>query len=125
TLTALADSGLLANLRKRGVRTVFYFQVDNPLIKMADPFFLGHHLGAGAEVSSKIVPKEKPTDRVGNLVQVDGRCSIIEYSDLPLELAQKKGPDGRLLFWAGNPAIHLFDVTFLERVTRDAATSIP
>src|SRR5262249_8842757 len=26
---------------------------------------------------------------------------------------------GRLRLWAGNPAIHLFDVSFLERMTRD------
>src|SRR5262249_20615537 len=51
TLTALADSGLLAQLRQRGVRHVSYFQVDNPLVKVADPTFLGHHLGRRAEVS--------------------------------------------------------------------------
>jgi UDP-N-acetylglucosamine/UDP-N-acetylgalactosamine diphosphorylase len=121
TLTALADSGLLDRMKRRGVRHLFYFQVDNPLVKIADPFFLGHHLSAGSEVSSKIVPKEKPTDKVGNLVQVDGRCTIIEYSDLPMDLAQQRSPDGKLLLWAGNPAIHIFAVDFLERVTRGPA----
>src|SRR5262249_53870293 len=75
TLTALADSGLLDRLRERGIRQIFYFQVDNPLVKVADPRFLGHHLAASAEVSSKIVPKEGPTDKLGNMVLVDGRCS--------------------------------------------------
>lgn len=89
TLTALADSGLLDRLRNQGIREVFYFQVDNPLIKVADPVFLGHHLGQRAEVSARIVPKEGPTDRLGNLVLVDGRCTMIEYSDLPLELCNK------------------------------------
>ena len=37
TLTALASSGLLARLRKKGIRHIFYFQVDNPLVKVADP----------------------------------------------------------------------------------------
>src|SRR5262249_23689017 len=83
TLTALSESGLLDRLRGQGIRQIFYFQVDNPLVKVADPVFLGHHLAADAEVSSKIVPKEGPTDKVGNLVLVDGRCTIIEYSDLP------------------------------------------
>jgi UDP-N-acetylglucosamine/UDP-N-acetylgalactosamine diphosphorylase len=117
TLTALATSGLLERMRRRGVTQFFYFQVDNPLVKIADPFFLGHHLAANAEVSSKITPKLAPTDRVGNLVQVDGRCTIIEYSDLPRELAERRGPDGGLLLGAGNPAIHIFSLEFLERVT--------
>ncbi len=118
TLTALADSGLLDRMKSQGIRQIFYFQVDNPLVKVADPVFLGHHLRANAEMSSKIVPKESPTDKVGNMVLIDGRCSIIEYSDLPKELAEQRDATGRLRIWAGSPAIHYFAVDFLERVTR-------
>ncbi len=122
TLTALAKSGLLQRLHQQGIRHIFYFQVDNPLVQVADPLFLGHHLAQRAEVSSKIIPKLGPTDRLGNFVQVEGRCTIIEYSDLPAELAQQTGPDGRLRLWAGSPAIHWFDTAFLERVTSEAAS---
>jgi UDP-N-acetylglucosamine/UDP-N-acetylgalactosamine diphosphorylase len=118
TLLALAESGLLERLRQRGIRQIFYFQVDNPLVKVADPLFLGHHVAADAEVSSKIVPKEGPTDKVGNLVLVDGRCTIIEYSDLPDALARQMDEQGRLRIWAGSPAIHIFSVDFLSRVTQ-------
>src|ERR1700722_1026949 len=34
TLTALNDSGLLETMAGRGVTQIFYFQVDNPLVKM-------------------------------------------------------------------------------------------
>jgi UDP-N-acetylglucosamine/UDP-N-acetylgalactosamine diphosphorylase len=124
TLTALSDSGLLDQMRERGVRHIFYFQVDNPLVKVADPTFLGHHLQANAEMSSKIVPKESPADKVGNMVLIDGRCSIIEYSDLPKELAEQRDASGKLRIWAGSPAIHYFAVEFLDRVTR-GHTRIP
>jgi UDP-N-acetylglucosamine/UDP-N-acetylgalactosamine diphosphorylase len=117
TLTALASSGLLGMLRDRGFRQVFYFQVDNPLVKVADPTFLGHHLTADAEVSCKIVPKIGPTDKLGNLVLVDGRLTMIEYSDLPKHLAEQTDADGNLRIWAGSPAIHYFSVEFLERMT--------
>src|SRR5205823_3512087 len=119
TLLALAESGLLERLKQRGIRQVFYFQVDNPLVNVADPLFLGHHLGATAEVSSKIVPKEDPTDKLGNLVLVDGRCTMIEYSDLPEALARQTDEHGRLRIWAGSPAIHIFDVEFLRRMVGD------
>jgi len=121
TLTALADSGLLEQLRQLGISQVFYFQVDNPLVKVADPVFLGHHLAADAEVSLKIVPKEGPTDKLGNVVQVEGRCTIIEYSDFPEELGRQTDTTGRLRLWAGSPAIHIFDLAFLRRVTQDRA----
>src|SRR5262245_14549325 len=85
TLTALADHGLLAGLHEQGISQVFYFQVDNPLVKVAEPAFLGEHLRARADVSTKVVAKRGPTDRMGNLVVVDGHCTIVEYSDLPRE----------------------------------------
>jgi UDP-N-acetylglucosamine/UDP-N-acetylgalactosamine diphosphorylase len=124
TLTALADSGLLERLRRQGIRHVFYFQVDNPLVKVADPAFLGHHVLTRAEVSAKIVPKESPTDKLGNLVLVDGRCTMIEYSDLPESLARQTDEGGRLRIWAGSPAIHVFDVEFLSRMV-GAGVAIP
>ncbi len=120
TLTGLADAGLLDLLDRRGIRTVSYFQVDNPLVDLADGVFLGRHVGQKCEVSAKVIPKEKPSDKLGNFVLIDGRCSIIEYSDLPEALANKKDQQGRLWFWAGSPAIHLFDVAFLRKVTGGA-----
>jgi UDP-N-acetylglucosamine/UDP-N-acetylgalactosamine diphosphorylase len=118
TLTALETSGLLGQLRERGIRQLFYFQVDNPLVKIADPVFLGQHLHVRSEASSKIIPKLDPKDRVGVFAQVDGRCTIIEYSDLPQKLAEARDETGRLRLWAGSPAIHWFDVDFLARVTQ-------
>jgi UDP-N-acetylglucosamine/UDP-N-acetylgalactosamine diphosphorylase len=122
TLTALKEHGLLERLRSQRLQHVFYFQVDNPLVRVADPTFLGRHLDARAEVSSKAISKERPTDKLGNLVLVGGRCHIIEYSDLPEELAEKRDLMGKMLFWAGSPAIHIFDVDFLTRITRDRSS---
>ncbi len=117
TLTALADSGLLAELDAAGIKHLFYFQVDNPLVKIADPAFVGQHIESRAEVSSKVVYKERPEEKVGVLALVDGRCGIIEYSDMPAEMLDERGDDGALAFRAGNPAIHIFDLDFLKRIT--------
>ena len=121
TVTGLLDSGLLSKLEQRGVRTISYFQVDNPLVKLADYVFLGRHLAERAEVSSKVLPKTGPKEKVGNFLLVDGRCSMIEYSDLPDAWAHETDEAGRLKFWTGNPAIHLFDVAFLRSITQEAS----
>ena len=120
TLTALADSGLLAELKAAGVRHVFYFQVDNPLVRIAEPGFLGRHTQTRSEASSKVVFKEHSGEKVGVFALVNGRCGLVEYSDLPAELAERRAADGTLAFRAGNPAVHLFSVPFLERVTTGA-----
>ncbi len=118
TLTALASSGLLKRLQRQGVRHVFYFQVDNPLVEIADPVFLGHHIAADAEVSSKVIAKRDAAEKAGVFALVDGRHTIIEYSDLPRALAEETEA-GRLRLWAASPAIHVFDVGFLTRMTAD------
>ena len=117
TLTALAETGLLPEIKARGVKHVFYFQVDNPLVKVCDPGFLGRHIAAHSEASSKVVYKEQPHEKVGVLAVVDGKCGIVEYSDLPEAMAEERESDSTLRYRAGSPAIHIFSVPFLERVT--------
>lgn len=114
-LPALHDSGLLEALYQQGVRYLYYFQVDNPLVHVADPIFLGEHIRTRSEASSKVVPKAKPTDKLGNLVLVDGRCTIIEYHEPDAQQVWAT-KNGRYLFLDGSPAIHIFSVDFLRRL---------
>ena len=83
SLRALHKSGALADMRKRGVEHLSYFQVDNPLVHCIDPLFLGLHDLSGSEMSSKTIPKAGPLEKVGNFVTGDGVLQVIEYSDLP------------------------------------------
>lgn len=122
-LEALVQSGLADRLERQGIRHVFYYQVDNPLVKVADPLFLGQHIRAGAEMSLKVLPKVSPEERLGVVVRQDGTLRVIEYSDLPPELASKRRPDGELELWAGSIAIHVFDLSFLQRLAE--ASSLP
>src|SRR6185503_11543174 len=117
-LLGLASSGALDDMRRRGLTQLSYFQVDNPLVRPADPLFLGLHVLAGAGMSSKVVQKRGPGEKVGVLGRVDGVLSCIEYSDLPPELRDAREPGGALRFGAGNIAVHALAVDFLERLTR-------
>src|SRR5262249_52659140 len=114
-----ATSGLLARLKSEGVRHIFYLQVDNPLVNIAEAVFLGHHIAANSEVSSKVISKRNAQERAGVFATVEGCCTIIEYSDLPKHLAAATDEAGQLRLWAGSPATHIFDVAFLERMTAD------
>jgi len=123
-LAAIQRSGTLDALRARGFKQLFYLQVDNPLVEIGSPEFLGYHLLSGSEMTTQVVRKQSPKDRVGNVVQVDGRLHVIEYSDLPGDVAERRGPDGSLLVWAGSIAVHAMDLAFLERMA-GAAEGLP
>jgi UDP-N-acetylglucosamine/UDP-N-acetylgalactosamine diphosphorylase len=115
TVTALARSGAIEDLRRRGIQHLFYLQVDNPLVPIGDAEFIGYHLLAQSELTSMAVAKHSPRDRLGNFVTIDGRLQVIEYSDFPDEVAERRDGDGSLVFWAGSIAVHVFSVVFLER----------
>ena len=115
TLAALHQSGCLDDAERRGIRHLAYIQVDNPLAQLCDPTFLGHHLLSKSQMTTQVVKKRYPLERVGNVVRVRERVHIIEYSDLPEDLANQKGNDGELRFWAGNIAVHWFDLNFLKQ----------
>jgi len=114
-LVALAEAGGLDWFGRQGVEHVVSFQVDNPLAMPLAAEFLGYHLLSAADFSTQVVRKQEPGERVGVVVDCDGRHSVVEYSDLPAEAAAERLPDGRLRFHAGSIAIHAFAKTFLDR----------
>jgi UDP-N-acetylglucosamine/UDP-N-acetylgalactosamine diphosphorylase len=116
SLKAALRAGALKDMKMRGVEFISYFQVDNPLINIFDSLFIGLHVLDKAEMSSKAVIKAEPKERVGNFSLVDGKVTVIEYSDLPDELAEKQNPDGSLIFKLGSVAIHIINRTFVEKL---------
>ncbi len=116
SLTALVRSGAIADMKRRGVTTISYFQVDNPLVTICDPVFAGYHLQAKAEMSSKILDKTGPDEKVGHICYQNGQLTVIEYSDLSEKDKQARDASGRLVFWAGSIAIHMLDAAFVERI---------
>ena len=116
SLRALVRSGAVDKMREAGVDTLSYFQVDNPLVRCVDPVFIGFHLRAGSEMSSKMIPKAYPDEKVGHFCRKDGKTVVIEYSDMPADMQRERDADGQLRFVAGSIAIHVLDVGFVARV---------
>lgn len=116
SLRALHRSGALDLMKAEGVDTLSYFQVDNPLVRCVDPAFIGFHLAAGSEMSSKMVLKAYPEEKVGHFCVQDGKIVVIEYSDMPLAMQRETNPDGSLRYGAGSIAIHVIDREFARRM---------
>ena len=121
-LAAFVESGSVADAKARGIEQLFYFQVDNPLVEICGPEYVGYHLLSQAEMTTQVIAKRDPLEKVGNVVEVDGRLMVIEYSDLPDDVARRSNSDGSLSIWAGSIAVHVFDLAFLERAAAEADT---
>ncbi|OQX95889.1 hypothetical protein B6I21_03055 [candidate division KSB1 bacterium 4572_119] len=117
TLYALRDNDCLAEMKRRGIEEIFYFQVDNTLINICDPCFIGYHHLSNAEMSSKVVAKEDPHEKVGVIGKLNGKIAVIEYSDLPKDAMEARNADGKLKYIGGSIAIHMIKRAFVEQMT--------
>ena len=114
TLAALDRSGALADMAKRGIEQVFFFQVDNPMVEIADPAFVGLHAAKGADMTLKVCLKRDAHEGMGVVVVRDGHFAMVEYSELSDEQMERTNPDGSLWLAYGSPAIHMFSYAFLK-----------
>ena len=125
TLLALRKSGALDKMIADGNEYISYFQVDNPLVPVVSPRFIGMHALTGSEMSAIMLSKTNSREKLGNFCVSSGRTMIIEYSDLPDELAEKRNADGSLAFVAGSPAIHVLSRSFVEKLTSGGTLRLP
>src|SRR5262249_7966533 len=122
---ALARSGALERLERAGVDVISYVQVDNPLVACVDPAFVGFHLLRGSEMSSRAVLKTSARERVGVFCERGGTLAVVEYSDLPDELAALADPAGRLVYRLGRIPVHPLSTSFARRTAECAAGAPP
>ncbi|MDH3584665.1 MAG: UDPGP type 1 family protein [Phycisphaerae bacterium] len=118
SLRALFTSGALDEMSGLGIDQISYFQVDNPAVRCIDPLFVGLHALDQAQMSSKMIPKATAEEKVGVFVEQEGHIAVIEYSDLPDDLARETDGQGQLRFNAGSIAIHMIEVDFVRQLNQ-------
>ncbi|WP_051620524.1 UTP--glucose-1-phosphate uridylyltransferase [Paenibacillus sp. UNC451MF] len=113
---ALKRTGALADIKRRGLEWLFYYNVDNALVKVADPLFIGVAACHPYPVAAKAVDKSYPEEPVGVLCYRNGRPAVVEYTVIPDEIMYEKDDRGRLMYHLGNISMQLFRFDFIEKV---------
>ena len=108
---------VLSDIAKRKVLYVHAYCVDNCLVRVADPVFLGYSIQKQADCAAKVVPKADPSESVGVIACRGAKYSVVEYSEISKEQAERRDPDtGNLTLRAGNIANHFYTTAYLNKV---------
>ena len=111
---ALQSSGALDDMINRGIKHLNIYGIDNVLVKSLDPTFLGVCISNDVQIGNKTVARASAAEKVGVTANINGKMWILEYSDIPKELADASDEDGDLLFQAANICNHYMSVSFLK-----------
>ena len=115
SISALWNSGAIEKMQSKSVEYILYFQVDNVLANICDPVYLGYHVNHQSEMSTKVVRKAFPEEKMGVICKINGKTGLMEYSDLSKEDMYATNPDGSLKYWGGSIAIHIFNLDFIVK----------
>lgn len=77
------EEGIWNRWKKTGVDYVHIIPIDNPLANPYDAELLGLHISQANEVSIKTVFRESPDEKVGVIVESEGKIRVIEYFESP------------------------------------------
>lgn len=117
---ALLTRGILDHMKKNDIKHVHVYSVDNVLVRVADPIFIGYCSKMGFECGSKVIEKTDPNEPVGILCKEHDSYRIVEYTELDQELGHKVDPiSEKLVYRHANIANHYFSTRLLERIAND------
>lgn len=113
---ALVKNGMTKKMRELGVEWIFIGGVDNCLVKMVDPVLMGIAIQKHVTAAGKSVVKANPQEKVGVFCKRNGRPSVVEYTEIPKEMAEAKDSRGELIYGESHILCNLFNIDAVERM---------
>ena len=116
---ALRKNGIIYDMRQRGIKWAYIGGVDNILAKMVDPIFVGIIKDKNLYAGGKSLVKAYPEEKVGVFCKKDGKPSVIEYSEMPNEIANQVDENGNLKYAESHILCNLFNIEEIDKISKN------
>ena len=116
TFESIIKNNVLEDMKKRNIEWVFISGIDNPLVKMVDPLFIGLAKERNVLVAGKSLVKTCPEEKVGVFCKRNGRPSVIEYTEISKEMSEQTNENGELLYGEAHILTNMFNIKALEQI---------
>ena len=116
---SMLKKGVIDSMEKRGIEWVFIGSVDNILLKSVDELLLGITLENNNQIGTKTVLKRDPEERVGVLCKQSNKIKVIEYTELPKDIAVIADENGELIFGESHIMCNLFSINAIKKASKE------
>ena len=113
---SIKENGILEDMRQKGIEWLYICSVDNILLQMVEPILLGLTIEQKNEIASKTIVKKNPEEKVGVFCKKNGKPSVIEYTELPEDMAKLRNEEGELIFGEAHIMCNLFSIKAIEKI---------
>lgn len=113
---SMFKNNIVNDMQKRDIEWIFVGPIDNPLAKMVDEILIGISEEAGAMAAGKSVVKANPSEKVGVFCTKNGKPSVVEYTEITDEMANRVNPDGELAFGESHLNCNMFNIKGIEKI---------
>ncbi len=114
---SIKKDGIIEDMKRNNIKWIFVGGVDNILLKIVDPVLTGLTIKENNKISSKSVVKTNPKEKVGVFCKIEGKPKVIEYTELPEDMACKRDENDELIFGEVNILSHLYSIEALEELS--------
>lgn len=114
--SSLKNTGMLDDIKKNGVEWIFVTPVDNPLMELIDPIFVGVAKKGKYNAIGKSIERIDSTQKQGVFCLKNNKINVMEYTEIPKELMEKQNKDGSLYFRYAHINCNMFFVDTIDKL---------
>ena len=116
---SMRKNGVIKDMKQKGIEWAFLGPVDNVLAKMVDDIFVGMCEEKKVLAGGKSLVKAYPEEKVGVFCKKQGKPKVIEYTEIPKEMAEKRDEKGELEYGESHINCNLFNIKAIDEISKD------